>query len=180
MLQRPGERLQIKVPRQFEQIGRPAQVLLVEPHWARGETAPQPMHAASQTGMSPSSCAGRKMLGVAQRGRILAMARNARRWRSAPANGGSALKTASSKASPAPAQKAASKPASAPTAGCLGGRAQVGNTRSNSGLVRAELGASSRRDRRRGKAMGAPPSGSVAAVSSSKGSAGSNRTMVLA
>ena len=122
-----------------------------------GETAPQPMDAAGGAGGRVPAGVGRKMFGVAQRGRILARrasaaqavaARKARRWRSAPANGGSARRIWSSRASPAPARKAASTPASAPTAGSFGGRAQDGNACSNSGLVGAKRGAARRRDRR--------------------------------
>ena len=69
-------------------------------------------------------------------------ARNARRCRSAPANGGFSCKTASSKARLAPAKKAAPKP----TAGVVGGRAQDGKARSNSGLCGAKLGAAARDD----------------------------------
>lgn len=73
--QRRGQRLKIEVSRQLEQIRRPAQVLLVEPCGARGETAPQPMNAPGRAGIGVRAGAGRKnMFGVAQRARVLATA----------------------------------------------------------------------------------------------------------
>ena len=173
--------------RQSKKISRHAQRRRVEPRGRRGEQSPQAMDA-------PGGAGGRVPAGVTRDVRRRAArkhpragapvrrrrsaARRARRWRSAPANGGSARRIWSSRASPAPARKAASKPPSAPTAAFVGGRAQDGNACSNSGLAGAKLGAASRRDRRRGEATGASPSGSAAGVSSSKGSAGANRTMV--
>ena len=73
--QRPGQRFEIQVSRQFEQIGGLAQAWFVKPDRRRGETAPQPMDAPGGAGGRVPAGVGRKMLGVAQRGRILAMAR---------------------------------------------------------------------------------------------------------
>ena len=73
--QPPGQRFEIEVSPQFEQIGGLAQAWFVKPDRRRGETAPQPMDAPGGAGGRVPSGVGRKMLGVAQRGKILAMAR---------------------------------------------------------------------------------------------------------
>jgi hypothetical protein len=84
-------------------------------------------------------------------------ARKARRYRSTPANGGFSRKTTSNKARLAPAKKAASQLPPVPIEGFIGGRAHCGNICCNSGLDGKELGAASRRDRRRDVATGASP-----------------------
>ena len=184
--QRLGQRFEIQVSRQFEQIGGLAQAWFVKPDRRRGETAPQPMDAPGGAGGRVPAGVGRKMLGVAQRGRILAMAGQG------GAGGGGAERQAL-------AQRAGERRIEAKNlieqseAGAgeegrvgadglarFGGRAQDGNVCSNSGLVGAKRGAASRRERRSRAATGASPRGSAAGVSSSKGSAGSNRTMALA
>ena len=149
----------------------------------------------TRTGATADGCArrgwwarpagvGRKMFGVAQRGRVLAMARQGGaggRRRARPGADAARRRTADwgaefgrARRGPAPAKKAASAPARR----LFGGRAQDGNACSNSGLGGAEP-ARRRRDRRAAvdRRRAARIGGGV---SSSKRSAGSNRTMALA
>ena len=130
-----GEPLEAGAVRKVEKIGGGSQGRRVEPRGAR-----------RRTGATGDECArrgwsalptGREMFGVAQRGSVLAQprqlsrrrsaARSARRWRSAPANGGSFAQDLVEQSEAGAGAESRVEPASAPTAGCFGGRAQDGN-----------------------------------------------------
>ena len=154
----------------------------------RGETAPQPMDAPGGAGGRVPAGVGRDARRRAAR-KILAMARQG----GAGGRGaqGQALaqragerrigaKNLVQQSEAGAGEESRLEPASAPTPARFGGRAQDGNACFNSGLAGAKLqrGAPARPPPRQGD--GRRAARSAAGVSSSRTSAGSNRTMASA
>ena len=71
-----GDPLEVGAVRKIEEIGGGSQNRVLERPRAGREQAPQPMDAAGRAGGRVRAGVGRKMLGLAQRGRILAMTRH--------------------------------------------------------------------------------------------------------